>query len=264
MNKKKVLIIGAMDRELKELLSYYKCTETEKLQSIYPIWHSSSDNPFELIVLQTHVGETNASISTTLAINSYNPDHVYKIGCVGGCSGKLHTGDIIMPLGFFSTTAWISRSSINNEPTADASVWQSIFGDKPYQVNSNNLGNQPYFFESDKILNEKYSALLQKKSQKFVPCFVGGGNMWFFDKGYAENASFEQIPGRSKDRIWAADMESYAIAQTCNVFNKPFTGFYRVSDNNFENEGYDPEKVAGLFDNEFILMIDEVFRGLSS
>ena len=86
--------------------------------------------------------------------------------------------------------------------------------------------------------------------------------MWFSDLNYAKNVSFAQIPGRSGGRIWAADMESYAIAQTCHVFKKPFMGFYRVSDNHFENEQYVPEKVVRLFDKAVILTVDAFLQSL--
>lgn len=263
MSKPRILIIGAIDRELRELLFFYECSEAEKLQNIYPVWRSNKECPFEIVVLQTFVGDINASISTTLALNLYQPDYVFKIGCVGSCSVGLHTGDIVVPLGFFSTTSWITRSNVDNNPTSDASVWQSVFGDKPYQVNSENLGGQPYYFEPDVDVGERYKEFFRNKNQEFVSCFIGGGNMWFFDLEYARNASFTQIPGRSGGRIWAADMESYAIAQTCHVFRKPFMGFYRVSDNHFENERYVPEKVAKLFDKDFIFTIDAFLQDLA-
>ncbi len=263
MSKPKIMIVGAMDRELRDLLSFYDCSELDKLQNTYPIWSSSVERPFDLVVLQTYVGDINASISTTLALDLYNPDYVFKIGCVGGSSLGLCTGDLVMPLGFFSTTSWITRSKVDNQPTSDASNWQSVFGNKPYQVNSINLGGKPYFFEPDNSIRSKYSSFFADKNQKLVPAFIGGGNMWFFDLGYARNASYAQIPGRISERVWAADMESYAIAQACHVFKKPFMGFYRVSDNYFENELYVPGKVDKLFDRDFIVKIDEFLKTIS-
>lgn len=262
MSKPKILIIGAMNRELHNLLSTYNCLQLEKLQGIYPVWRSRIERPFEVLVLQTFVGDIHASISTALALNFYNPDYVFKIGCVGGSSKGLHTGDIVIPLGFFSTTSWITRSNIDNSPTSDASVWQSVFGNKPCQVNSSNLGGQPYYFEPDANLIDKYKVFFQNRNEKLTPCFIGGGNMWSFDLKYTQNASFAQIPGQKNGRTWAADMESYAIAQTCHVFKKPFMGFYRISDNHFENEQYVPKKVAGLFNKNFTLTLDSFLQNL--
>ena len=256
MSKPKILIVGAMDRELRELLSFYNCLESEKLQSLYPVWHSNVERQFEIGVLQTFVGDANASISTTLALDLLCPDYVFKLGCVGGNSAGLHTGDIVLPIGFFSTSSRITRSIVDNRPTSDASVWQSIYGDKSYQINNDNLGGLPYYFRPDKSVDKKYKSFFAKRNQKLVPCYIGAGNIWIFDSGYARNVSFTQIPGRSSGQVWAADMESYAIAQTCHVFKKPFMGFYRVSDNYYENEQYIPEQVAQLFERDFILTID--------
>ncbi len=260
MSKPKIMIIGAMNRELRALLSFYECLESEKLQNIYPLWHSNLERPFDVTVLQTFVGDIHASISTTAALESCKPDFVFKLGCVGGCSEGLHTGDIIMPLGFFSTTSWITRSNVDNNPTPDSSLWQSVFGKKPYQVNSKNLGGQPYYFNPDMSVGKKYKFFSRTNGQNLIPCYIGGGNMWISDLGYARNASFAQIPGKRNGRIWAADMESYAIAQTCHVFKKPFMGFYRVTDNYFENEPYVPARVAKLFDRDFISTIDEFLQ----
>jgi adenosylhomocysteine nucleosidase len=256
MSKLNILIIGAMDRELQGILSFYQCSEPKKLQNLYPVWHPTIERPYDLHILQTFVGDINASISTSLAISALQPDYVFKIGCDGGSSAGLHTGDIALASGFFSTTSWITRSSVDNKPTSDAAVWQSVFGNKPYQVNSENLGGIPYYFRQNTAIGKKYKSFLVNRNQKLAHCYIGAGNMWLFDSGYAKNASFTQIPGRNSDRIWAADMESYAIAQTCHVFNKPFMGFYRVSDNYFENEPYKPEKVVRLFDSDFIMTVD--------
>lgn len=262
MSKTRILIIGAMNRELRELRSFYKCAQSGKLQNVYPVWHSTITRPFEITVLQTFVGDTNASIATTLALNAYRIDYVFKVGCVGGSSKGLHAGDIAMPLGFFNTSSWLTRSNTDNNPTSDASVWQSIFGNKPYQVNSKNLGGQPYFFKPDTVVGERYKDFFHSRNQKLVSCFIGGGNTWFFDLKFAKNASYAQIPGKRSNRVWAADMESYSVAQTCHVFKKPFMGFYRISDNHFENEHYVPEKIASLFNEKFILTMDAFLQDL--
>lgn len=262
MIKPKILFIGAMDREINDLLSYYECEEHKKLQEVYPLWLSKKDNAFELAVLQTHVGDTNAGIATTLALQNYEPDFVFKIGCVGANSKGVHTGDLLLPLGFFHSSSWITRSNKDNSPTSDASLWQSVFGQKPYQVNNENLGQQPYFFTPDSKLVEKYEHFFTKTKVKLTPCYIGGGNMWFFDLQFMENVSKTQIPGNSKDQPWGADMESFAIAQACHIFKTPFMGFYRISNSDYYNEPYIPEHVAKLFDSQFVSKIHRFLETL--
>ena len=199
MAKSKILIIGAMDREISDLLSYFKCVNQEIIQGVYPVWIAKKKEPFELVVIRSFVGDTNAAISATLAINKYRPEYVFKIGCVGGNSKGLHTGDILLPLGFFHSGSWITRSRKDNSPTSNASLWQSVFGSKPYQVNNENLGNQPYFIKPDSKLVEKYKHFFTKTKEKLTPCYIGGGNMWFFDLKFMENVSKTHIPNNIKN-----------------------------------------------------------------
>ena len=244
-----------MNREIRDFLAYFDCKESEKLQQIYPFYLSKKAMQFKLAVLQSHVGDTNAAISTALALQKYHPDFVFKIGCVGANSKGVHTGDLLLPLGFFHSSSWITRSNKDNSTTADASLWQSVFGDKPYQVNNENLGQQPYFFEPDPKLVNKYEKFFKKEQLKLTPCYIGGGNMWFFDLKFMENVSKTQIPGDNKNQPWGADMESFAIVQACHVFHTPFMGFYRISNSDYYNEPYIPEKVTKLFDIEFVSKI---------
>lgn len=252
-----------MDREIKDLLSHFQCIEKGKIQGMYPFWTAKKELPFELAVLQTHVGDTHASIATTLALGSYKPDFVFKIGCVGGNSKDVHSGDVLLPLGFFHSGSWITRSNKDNSPTADASQWQSVFGERPYQVNTENLGDVPYFFKPDSSIVEAYKKYFADNNRSLVPCNIGGGNMWFFDLEFMKNVSSTHIPGDSMDQVWGADMESYAIAQVCYIFHVPFMGFYRVSNSDYYDEPYIPEKVAHLFDDEFISQIEKFLVSLT-
>lgn len=252
MAKTKILIASAMDTELHDLLSYFECHELGKLQNYYPFWSASKLLDYELVILQTFVGDTNAAIATTLALQSFKPDYVFKIGCVGGNSQGLHTGDLLLPFGFFHSGSWITRSSIDSAATCDSSLWQSVFGEKPYQVNSENLGSHPYYIESDSRLVKRFSKFFIDEKIPLVPCYIGGGDMWFFDLKFMKNVSKTHIPGNNADHPWGADMESYAIAQACCVYSVPFMGFYKVSNSDYYHEPYIPEQVAKLFDLPFI------------
>ena len=260
--KSKILFIGAMDREIRQLLQYFQCIKKDKIKGIYPFWLSKKNNLLELAVVQSFVGDTNACISAALTIQKFRPDFVFKIGCVGGNSKGLHTGDILLPLGFFHSGSWITRSNIDNSPTSDASLWQSVFGEKPYQVSKDNLGNRPYFLKPDQRLANKFKQYFTQQKVKLKPCYIGGGNIWFFDLKFMENVAEMQIPGNNKLQPWGADMESYSIAQVCNVFAIPFLGFYRISNSDYYNEPYQPENVAKLFDFRLISLIDKFLRFL--
>ena len=257
MKDLKILFIGAMDSEIKDFLLYYDCQFVDKLGDKYPYYLSHKKSSYEIAVLRTFVGDTNAALATALALEKYKPNYVFKIGCVGGNSQSIHTNDLLLPLGFFHSGSWITRSKVDNTPTANASLWQSVFGDKPYQVNDENLGYTPYFLKPDNFLVKKFRQFFTKTSFPPKPCYIGGGNTWFFDHEFMENVPLSQIPGYKPGQSWGADMESYSIIQACSLFKVPFMGFYRVSNSDYYNEPYIPKNVANLFDSTFIKQIDK-------
>lgn len=249
-NSIKILFVGAMDKEIRDLLKHLNCNEDSLLLGIYPFfigeWKKDKKH-ISIGIVNTFVGDLNASVASVAAIQKYNPHYVFKIGCVGGNSAGVHKGEVILPSGYFHSASWITRSNTDNSPTSNASLWQSVFGDLPYQVNRENLGNIPYFFLPDKELLQKYEKLLKTKQVKHSSAYIGGGNMWFFDKKYMSNVAATQIPKKSPHNRWVADMESFAIAHACFILKKPFFGFYVVSNSDYYNEPYIPEDIAEMF-----------------
>lgn len=246
----KILFVGAMEKEIRDLLKELECVEDSKLLGQYPFFTGNwikDKKHVSIGVVNTFVGDLNASVATLTAIQKFNPHYVFKVGCVGGNSAGIHKGEIILPCGYFHSASWITRSNTDNSPTSNAFLWQSVFGDLPYQVNMDNLGNIPYFFVPDKKLSKKYEELLKIKQLKYSSAYIGGGNMWFFDKRYMSNVAATQIPKNSPHNRWVADMESFAIAHSCFILKKPFFGFYVVSNSDYYHEPYIPEDIAEMF-----------------
>jgi nucleoside phosphorylase len=100
--KKPILLVGAMEKELSGIIDYYKCQPLATLQQTYPLYQAKNA---PLFVLHTHVGDTNAAIATTLALKEIEPHVVLKIGCVGGNSAGIHTGDYILPITYFHSSS---------------------------------------------------------------------------------------------------------------------------------------------------------------
>jgi|SRR3989339_1066114 len=151
-------------------------------------------------------------------------------------------GDVIVPLGFFHRTSWITRTK-EGLPTDDSSLWQSVFGGLPYQVNSQNFGGLPYHFPvNDKLISACQNSL-KELGINFVTAYVGGGNMWIFSKEFLENIAQTMLPKNSEHKRFVSDMESYSIAHACFVTKKPFIGYYSVASNDYTDEPYDPTEV---------------------
>lgn len=257
----RVLFVGAMETEIAGLRAHYACVPAEPVHGAYPFWTSSAAG-LELGILQTHVGETNAAIATPEAIRRFAPDRVFKVGCVGGQAEGIHQGDIVVAIAFFHSGAWITRAEADNAPTSDAVQWQSIFGERPYQVNRANLGGRPHVLAPDPALNAHFVQHLESHGLPFAPAYVGGSNMWFFEHAFMRRVLAAQVPDATTG-AWVADMESYAVAQACAVMGTPLTGLYRVSNSEYYGEAYDPAAVAGMFEGDFVERIAAFVRGLS-
>ncbi len=215
----------------------------------YPFWTARLGG-VEIGILQTHVGAINAASACAAALVALEPVCVLKLGCVGGHGPGVHTGDVIEPLAFFDSGAWITRDAAD-APTADASRWQALFGPLPYQVNDENLGGRGPLFAPDANLTARFSEAMRASGREPVRAYVGSSAIWFFDHGVMRQALAAQVPDAST-QAWAADMESYAIAQVCAAHGAPFTGLLCVSNSEYYDEPYDPGAVAGLFAGGFI------------
>ena len=231
-----------MKTELRPLLKKLNARERKKLLNIFPLYKAAHKS-VEVYVVETYVGETNASIATLEAIRDVNPDFVIKYGCVGGSYVESKNGDVIIPLGFFHRTSWITRTK-EGTPTKDSSQWQSVFGELPHQVNSNNLGGLPYYFPVNKEHIDLSQKILKELNISAVDCYVGGGNMWAFSQEFLNNMAEVMLPSDKNDKRFVSDMESYSVAHACYVTKKPFLGCYAVASNDYTDEPYDPNRVS--------------------
>lgn len=258
----RVLFVGAMDREIDGVRAHFGCAPDAPLHGAYPFW-IARELGHDVGVVQTHVGEANAAIATAEAIRRFGPDHVFKLGCVGGHAEGVHTGDLVSPIAFFHSGAWITRRNDDNAPTADAAHWQSVFGDKPFQVNAENLGGRPHVLQPDRGLTQRFADHARACGFAPVRAYVGGSAIWFFDHAFMRHVLAAQVPD-AESSAWVADMESYAVAQACAVCDTPFTGLYRVSNSDYYGEPYDPAAVAGLFRGSFVEAIASFVRNIAA
>ena len=246
----RVLFIGAMEREIAGLRTHFACAAESAIHNVYPFWRGRSAG-LEIGLLQTHVGDINAAIATPEALRRFDPDYVFKMGCIGGHAEGIHTGDIIVPIAFFHSGAWITRSQSATppppmQPSGNRSLANCLIRStrKIWVVSAHVL-------PPDLALTHHYVEHLQTHGLACGQAYVGSSTMWFFDPRFMGHVLAAQVPN-AVTKAWVADMESYAIAQACAVYNKPFTGLYRVSNSDYYGEPYDPDAVADLFSGQFI------------
>ena len=68
MAKSKILFIGAMDREIRQLLQYFQCIKKDKIKGIYPFWLSKKNNLLEIILIVILVWNINVELVKKLLI----------------------------------------------------------------------------------------------------------------------------------------------------------------------------------------------------
>lgn len=264
-NKKsqKILIVVAMKSELDFLLKTLKARKIEKLFDIFQLYKSTYASK-EIYIIETYVGETNASIATLAAILKVNPFLIIKFGAVGGSFQSCKAGDIILPLGYFHRNAWITRDEKTQLPTPDSSKWDSVYGEHDYQIQAsrNNLGGIPYYFSVKSDLLKYCKNVLNSLKARYLEAYVGGGDMWMFDQQLLDNVITKMLPHNAKTRHFVSDMESYSVANACYITKKPFIGCYLVASNDYNDEKYFPEKVAAQMNKltPYILSLIKEFK----
>ena len=254
----KILLIAAMPTESEDIIKHFGMHLTGKLVNFYP-YYTTKRNDKEIFLVQTHVGSINAPAATALALNELKPDFAIKVGCIGGNAPGFKKNDIIVPLSFFHSGAWITRSHINDEPTSNASLWQSLYGDEPYQNSKENIGGIDYAFQPDLFVTNKYKEILDRQNIPYYEAHLGSGDMVIFDHGLMKNIRENILHLTDDDVKWCTDNESHAIAQVCAIFNVPFTGVYFIASSDFEDiGGYDPDGIRIQTQQTILPIIDQL------
>jgi len=246
-----------MPTENKYVIDLLKLEEKESLEDFFQLYYNKLFGK-EIYLIQSHVGMINAAIATVLGINKAKPYLVIKIGCVGANSQGIKRNSLLVPTQFFHSGAWATRSNVENMPTYDSSKWESLFGDKPYQINNGNLGGIPYTFKPSGKYIRKYKAVLKKMNKNFFEASLGSGDMVIFDKKFMHNIQ-SNIVGKGK--LWCSDNESYSIAQVCYITNTPFFGIYFVASSDYDDkDNYDPESISYQTKNTIVPIVEEFIK----
>lgn len=260
LSPRRVLMLAAMDSELSGVRERLAFAPAAPLIGRYPLW-TAQLGAIELALVQCFVGDANAAIATTAAIQAFQPDIALKLGCVGGHAAGIHAGDCVLPRAYFHAGAWFARDGVDGPPTSDAAHWVSLFGDAPAQVNRDNLGGRPPLLTPDAALTARWHTTLAAQGIAVVHAHIGSSMIWFFERAHMARVLAAHAPD-APDPVWAADMESYAFAQACDACGVPFTGLYLASNSEYYREPYDPGAVARAFAGDFAENVARFLRDL--
>lgn len=248
---KPIIIQGAMEMELDELLKFVNVEKEENVNGCK--FYMGQVNEYPVIISKTEIGIINASIATLVAIQKYNPIAIINQGIAGSHVDYIHRNDIVVGLKSVNINAFIT--GIRNE----------------------NEGSNPFEWQFDTRsveFNGAESLINIVKDMKDIDYnlfygILGGGDI--FDR---EIDRIKWI--QEKKNTLCEDNESIAVYTICNRFNIPCIGFRAITNNEvtqtkedgatltrtdiakdanrmiFEKHDASPAKVAQLFTIEYI------------
>ncbi|WP_251520349.1 MULTISPECIES: 5'-methylthioadenosine/adenosylhomocysteine nucleosidase [Staphylococcus] len=193
-------IIGAMEEEITILKN--KLTEYEEINIAHVHFYKGKLEGKDVVLTQSGIGKVNASISTTLLIEKFNPEVIINTGSAGALDDKLNVGDIVVS----------DKVSYHD---ADARA----FG---YQIGQ--IPQMPESYQTNVGLLDKTVQIIEQCQLVAQTGLVVSGDSFI---GTPEQKT--QIKSNFPEAL-AAEMEATAIAQTCYQFNTPFIITRAISD----------------------------------
>ena len=228
----KILIQGAFPEEISDLLSFYNPSKHTKIAG-YESWETNYKN-HTIIISITQKGIINASIATTIAIQTFKPDLIINQGCAGGQTPELKLGDII--IGESSRYINDFKTPIKAIGEGSNALDWTAHPSRSYEIQSS-----PKYIEIAKQV---------KTSQKTYIGTLGSGD----------------THSRECDRIkylhslfnhLSEDMETVAVMKVCSEFDIDRIAFRIISNNELVSIPFDksPLKQMQQFVIDFINLI---------
>lgn len=233
MEKKPILLIGALRTELEYLISKLENCEEEK-NSVYHFYKGTIKG-YPIVIAKSEVGLVNASSCLTLAIEKYDPICIVNSGTAGGITEDRHKKDIIIAEECFNI---ISSKTPYKElgEGSNSCDWE-------FMTFSDGGKDEKRIYKSDETLmkialnsKEKY------KHGKIYTGVVGSADIWNREKDKLKFLS-------EKHNVSCEDMELVAIYMVAQNYNIPAMGIKIMSDNELLGEKYEP--AVGLYVQEY-------------
>ena len=193
-------IIGAMEEEVTILKR--KLNDMNEINIAHVKFYVGKLNHKEVVLTQSGIGKVNASISTTLLIEKFNPEVVINTGSAGALDQTLSIGDIL-----------VSNHVLYHDANATAFGYE--YGQIP---------QMPKTYTTDPTLLKKTMHVLEQQQLNGKVGMIVSGDSFI---GSSEQR--QKIKQQFSEAM-AVEMEATAIAQTCYQFKVPFIVIRAVSD----------------------------------
>lgn len=205
-NKQPIIIQGAMEMEIEELL---KSVNIEKKENINGFkFYIGEISGYPVIISETQVGIINASMATLLAIQTYNPVAIINQGIAGAHVDYIHRNDIVIGEKSVNINAFITGIK-NKDEGSNPFEWQ-------FDTRSIEINGVESLIDVAKNMNDINYNLFYG--------ILGSGDI--FDR---EVDRIKWI--QEKKNTLCEDNESIAVYTICDRFNVKCIGFRTITNN---------------------------------
>lgn len=205
-NKQPIIIQGAMDMEVEELL---KLVDIEKEEDINGFkFYIGRINEYPIIISQTQVGVINASMATLIAIQKYNPIAIINQGIAGSHVDYIHRNDIVIGEKGVNINSFITGIK-NKDEGSNPFEWQ--FDTRSIEIDAANS-----------LI--KVAKNMENVQFNLFYGILGGGDI--FDR---EVDRIKWI--HEKKNTLCEDNESIAVYTICDRLNVKCIGFRTITNN---------------------------------
>ena len=216
---KTILVQGAMDSEIEQLINMLsEHSEVKKTEHNGYFFYETKLNDVQIIVAKTEMGIMNATVSTMIASEKYQPSIVINQGTAGAHLRSLNVGDIIIGEEAVYINNMRSPAKQKGEGS-NALEWQ------PGKSLS-------FLIKATDFLVEKASAI--EFDSKVLCGRLGSGDV------YSKEVDRIDLLHSQLGEL-CEDMESVAVYKCCQTLEIPFVGICVISNNELTGNG-DVEK----------------------
>ncbi|MEY8762311.1 MULTISPECIES: 5'-methylthioadenosine/adenosylhomocysteine nucleosidase [Clostridium] len=210
-------IIGAMDEEVKILLSQLKLNKIQVKANMR--FNFGQLYNTEVVIVKSGIGKVNAAVCAQILIDDFNVDDIINVGVAGGTAEDIYPGDVV-----------IADSLVQHD------VDTSAFGDEVGQIPRMDT----YDFKCDRNLVEKAQQACRKIDgiKSFIGRIVTG------DQFICSTEKIRYL--NSKFNALACEMEGGSIAQVAYLNNIPFVIIRSISDNANNGASMDYKKFTPI------------------
>ena len=232
MEKKPILIQGAMEAEVAQIKEYME--EIEEVELNGYIFNKGIIDNYPIVLSKTQVGLMNVTTATVTAMFNF-PCIIINQGVAGGITKNVHKGDIILGENCININSF--QTPYKDEKEGSNSLdWEL----KTFKEGIDELVE----LKADKDLLDIAKEQVKKLNVNYHVGRIGSGDVW--------NAEKDRLLWLSeKYNVICEDMETIGTYQRGTKFNIPVLGIRILSDNLLLGEDYD--KSVGKIGQEFVV-----------